>query len=106
MIQISVAVEHDFGDAGGEGAGGDFLAHEFGLLALGHLLGGDIGQLGGSGHEGHAGLIVNNLHIDVAVASENGHSGTDRSTADNLADAVFNPCSSIFFLIVSHNINF
>ena len=94
MIQITVAVEHHFGDAGGQSAGGDFFADEFRFLAFGHFLVGDAGQLGGGAHEGYASLIVNDLHVDVAVASEHGHSGAHGSAADNLANAVFNPFSS------------
>ena len=99
MIKIAVTVEDHGVDTGGLGHFGDCLAHHGCLFALRNLCVADVGGGGGCGDEGMAGEVINQLHIDVAVTSVNRHSRTFGSAADSLANSLFNPVSSVYFLI-------
>ena len=99
MIKITVTVEDHALDTGGLGHFGDCLAHHGGFLALRHFCVADFGGGGRCGDERMASEVVNQLYIDVAVTSVNRHSRTFGSAADSLANSLFNPVSSIYFLI-------
>src|SRR3569833_3191634 len=74
MIQISAAVEDDLADTGSLRALGDQLADslsgiDVAALALGRLLAAKGGVEWRRGHEGLAGDVVDDLHVDVVGAA-------------------------------------
>ena len=100
MIEITVTVESHAFDALGYGALGSELADQSGyftlVLACGcfcHLL---VQRRCGS--EGYACQVINELHVDLLVATEYSHTRLRCRTADDLADTHLDALSSFDFI--------
>ena len=91
--KVSVAVKNDFGDSGFESLLGDILAYLGGNLALGAFL----DTLGRSGTESHTCKVVDELDVNLLVATEHGHAGTLSGTGDLAADAGLDFISTLYF---------
>ena len=105
MIQITITIKHDLLDAGGLGLLGDQGANLGGLFGLRDLFVLDAVLAGTGGSQGLADFVVNQLHIDLLVASEDRHARTLGGTRNLLSDALLDELSSFFFSF-SHFLTF
>ena len=103
MIEISSTVESNLIDAFLDGASSDSLAYDgcslFSALTL--ALSCESLVVGSSGNEGYAthfaGSVVNDLCVDLLVASEDNEPRSLCRSAYVLADAVVDPFPSFYF---------
>ena len=100
VIEISSAVERDLLDPLLLGALGDSLSDDSGGLdaSLALALSGEDLVVRSSGHEGHTLLVIDDLGIDLLVASEDNQPRPLSGSIDMLADAVMDPSSSFNFI--------
>src|SRR5512140_2749032 len=98
MIQISITIKNYGADAGRDGLFSDEFTNELGLFQVRYLLACKIFRHGRCGNQGPARQIVDQLNIDVLIASENTHPRPVRSPIDDLANTFLDPEPSEFFI--------
>ena len=95
MIEVTVTVEDDLGDASLYGSSADEFADSSGLF---DLVAREVDEvLGGAGDERLTFIVVDELDVDLLVAAENGHAGALGRSTDLAADAGFDLISSCYF---------
>ena len=96
MEEVTVAVENYFSDAGFEGFFSDCFAHGSSDFDFGALF----DAFGGGGNKGFAGEVVDELYVDLFVATEDSHAGTGSSAGDAAAAASLDFISSVLEIMM------
>ena len=81
-----------FAATGFEGFFSDCFAHGSSDFDFGALF----DAFGGGGNKGFAGEVVDELYVDLFVATEDSHAGTGSSAGDAAADASLDFISSVY----------